>query len=232
MKSGLTAALMLLFTLQAMAQDTVFQWKVSSRKLSGNQYELRFQTPGKAGWQLYAPNQTISEVSTTKIQFDSAIHFNNIIQDSGQVKTEQSALFGVPVKFYEGPTAWKLTITIEGKVPAVLQDTLLFTYGRGEEFYGGTPLPFSVQLEGGESSQSRIRIASIDLKNPVNPCGDDDTTGKSLWTIFLLGFLGGLIALVTPCVFPLIPLTVSFFTKKSGSRQKGRFCNGILGLGL
>src|SRR5688500_13090548 len=39
--------------------------------------------------------------------------------------------------------------------------------------------------------------------------------------IFFLGFVGGLIALITPCVFPLIPLTVSFFTKRSGSRKKG-----------
>ena len=42
---------------------------------------------------------------------------------------------------------------------------------------------------------------------------------KSLWTIFGLGFLGGLLALLTPCVFPMIPLTVSFFTKK-GNQTK------------
>ncbi|RYG29255.1 MAG: cytochrome C biogenesis protein, partial [Chitinophagaceae bacterium] len=39
--------------------------------------------------------------------------------------------------------------------------------------------------------------------------------------MFLLGLLGGFIALLTPCVFPLIPLTVSFFTKQSQSRAKG-----------
>lgn len=44
---------------------------------------------------------------------------------------------------------------------------------------------------------------------------------KGLWTIFFLAFLGGLAALLTPCVFPMIPMTVSFFTKHSGSRQKG-----------
>lgn len=45
---------------------------------------------------------------------------------------------------------------------------------------------------------------------------------KSLWSIILLGFLGGLVALVTPCVFPMIPLTVSFFTKRSETKSKGR----------
>lgn len=44
---------------------------------------------------------------------------------------------------------------------------------------------------------------------------------KSFWLIFILGFLGGLAALVTPCVFPMIPLTVSFFTKRSKDRATG-----------
>ena len=44
---------------------------------------------------------------------------------------------------------------------------------------------------------------------------------------FLLGFLGGLIALLTPCVFPMIPVTVSFFTKRSGNRPQA-IRNGVL----
>ncbi len=62
-----------------------------------------------------------------------------------------------------------------------------------------------------------------DLANPVAACGDAtlQADGKSNWTIFLLGFLGGLIALLTPCVFPMIPLTVSYFTKGSENRRKG-----------
>ena len=42
-----------------------------------------------------------------------------------------------------------------------------------------------------------------------------------LWQIFLLGILGGLVALITPCVWPIIPMTVSFFLKRSGDRKKG-----------
>ena len=56
-------------------------------------------------------------------------------------------------------------------------------------------------------------------------CGGDaqptSKTDKSLIAIFIAGLLGGLVALVTPCVFPMIPMTVSFFTKRSGSRRKG-----------
>ncbi|MEY4144538.1 MAG: hypothetical protein RLZZ335_390 [Bacteroidota bacterium] len=47
------------------------------------------------------------------------------------------------------------------------------------------------------------------------------TAGGALWGIFLAGLLGGFIALLTPCVFPMIPLTVSYFTKQTGSRQQG-----------
>lgn len=53
---------------------------------------------------------------------------------------------------------------------------------------------------------------------PVNSKPEEQ---KGLLTIFFLAFLGGLAALLTPCVFPMIPMTVSFFTKHSGTRQKG-----------
>ena len=75
-------------------------------------------------------------------------------------------------------------------------------------------------MEGGTVATARIKIPTIDLKSPVNNCGDDDAADKSLMAIFFLGFIGGLIALITPCVFPLIPLTVSFFTKRSGTRKR------------
>ena len=56
-------------------------------------------------------------------------------------------------------------------------------------------------------------------------CGEDTTTEKrdtsSFWWVFIFGFLGGLVAILTPCVFPMIPLTVSFFTKSSTDKAKG-----------
>lgn len=53
---------------------------------------------------------------------------------------------------------------------------------------------------------------SVDINNPKGSCGQKNEE-HTLWNIFLLGALGGFIALLTPCVFPMIPLTVSFFTK-------------------
>jgi thiol:disulfide interchange protein len=76
-------------------------------------------------------------------------------------------------------------------------------------------------------------LETIDLDNPVSDCAFStsiDTREKGLWTIFLLGFIGGLLALLTPCVFPMIPLTVSFFTKGSQNRRKGLINASMYGL--
>ena len=56
--------------------------------------------------------------------------------------------------------------------------------------------------------------------------------GRSLWYIFIAGFIGGLIALVTPCVWPMIPMTVSFFLKQNKSRSKSVGTAAIYGLSI
>ena len=53
---------------------------------------------------------------------------------------------------------------------------------------------------------------------PVETSTEDEA--QSFWAIFIFGFIGGLVALMTPCVWPMIPMTVSFFLKKSKSRRK------------
>lgn len=65
---------------------------------------------------------------------------------------------------------------------------------------------------------------------------DDSATpeseGRSLWYIFIAGFIGGLIALVTPCVWPMIPMTVSFFLKSNKSRRKSIISAVIYGISI
>ena len=58
------------------------------------------------------------------------------------------------------------------------------------------------------------------------------TIPKTIWQIFLEGFLGGLTAVILPCIYPLLPLTVSFFTKKAGSKAKGIMNSAIYGLSI
>jgi thiol:disulfide interchange protein len=212
----------LFLSLFSFAQDTAFQWKVSSKKLSGNQYELVFTTPGNPQWNLYAPNLVLFDVPTTELQFaDSSITAGNTFATTGNVQSEQSTLFDTTIQFYTGPTEWRKTVTITGAVPANLRATLLYTYGKGEEFYPATAFPFTVALEGGVQATTQIKIPSIDINNPVVNCGDEDATEQTIWKIFFIGLGAGILSLLFPCIFPLIPLTVSFFTKRSQNKKKG-----------
>ena len=99
---------------------------------------------------------------------------------------------------------------------------------------------FSFSLDGKTISDELVELdeksivlskqLKLDLKNKelLKTDADGNTQeNESLFTIFLLGLIGGLLALLTPCVFPMIPLTVSFFTKQSQSKAKG-ISNAIL----
>ena len=82
-----------------------------------------------------------------------------------------------------------------------------------------------------------VQVKEDSLANDLEPgCGDGSSAAKhedkSLMGIFIAGFIGGLLALLTPCVFPMIPMTVSFFTKRSGSRKKGLINSIIYSLSI
>lgn len=86
--------------------------------------------------------------------------------------------------------------------------------------------PFSDDQEAPMASTGEqiYPINNINLDAPVSQCSvsqESQAQGSGMWNIFFLGFIGGLIALLTPCVFPMIPLTVSFFTKGSKNKRKG-----------
>jgi len=206
------------------AQDSiqVFKWNVTSKKLSDHAYELVFSTQGNPNWNLYAPDQDLSGVPSASLTLnDSAFHLVDKFKQTGTVKETPSKIFtGIREKVYSGPTTWSQQIKIDGTVPGSIHGSLIYNYSKGEEFYQGE-FPFTTKLEGGVTKESRIKIASIDVKHPVNPCGDDEAGDKSLMTLFLIGFGAGLLALLFPCVFPLIPLTVSFFTKRAQSKKQG-----------
>jgi thiol:disulfide interchange protein len=199
-----------------------YKWIVSSKKMGGGKFEITFSTNGVAGWQLYSSTQTVPDLTTTELTFtDSAIIVQSGFIEKGTPKEISSPVFdNAKVKVYDGPVEWKAVVNIAGVVPAELEGTFQYTYGRGQEFYP-TPYQFHVPLEGGVASTERIKISSIDINHPINNCGDDIGKHKSMWGIFILGLLGGFIALLTPCVFPMIPLTVSFFTKEGQSKRKG-----------
>lgn len=85
----------------------------------------------------------------------------------------------------------------------------------------GTDSEISTTTGGKEQQQISDEPLGL-LKAKISDCGIPvEEEAKGLWLIFFFGFLGGLAALLTPCVFPMIPLTVSFFTKQSKSQKAG-----------
>jgi thiol:disulfide interchange protein DsbD len=204
------------------SSDAIHNWNISSKKISDGKYELTFAGTVTGGWQVYSPNQTLLDVATTELKFpdSSVVQVGNFSIGTSAKEIPSQVFENTKVKVFESELQWKAIISIKGTVPAKLQGSLYYTYGRNDEYYPSTVYPFVVELEGGIQATG-LKISSIDINNPVNDCGDEGTKNKSLMTIFLLGLLGGLIALLTPCVFPMIPVTVTFFTKKSTNKQKG-----------
>ena len=208
----------------AVAQDSAaFDWKVSSKRISDKKYELHFVSQVKKGWELYAPDQSISDVPAAELLLaDSSIVIQKPFVSKGTARTIRNALFdNAEFKVYNESAEFIFVIEFSSTPPAQLIGTMNYTYGKGQEFYPLNSFPFITELEGGVAKTFALKIPSIDINQPLEDCGDEGTSGKSILSIFLLGILGGFIALLTPCVFPMIPLTVSFFTKKSQSRQQG-----------
>lgn len=85
----------------------------------------------------------------------------------------------------------------------------------------------AAKIEGDKIDQ-KVAMISDTYKKPLGNCGEeDDATGQSMIWMFIMGFAGGLLALLTPCVFPMIPLTVSYFTAGSKDRKTG-IKNGLI----
>lgn len=82
----------------------------------------------------------------------------------------------------------------------------------------------------GNTIDQKIPTLYETQKDPLSDCGGQKETREGLFWLFVFGFLGGLLALLTPCVFPMLPLTVSFFLKDT--RRKGWVNGAIYGASI
>lgn len=236
LKRSFCLLLLLIGLLPLFAQDSAeegIEWKAVSRKIGERRYELLFTTENRGGWDIYAPNADFDGLRAAQIELpDSSILLVEPLQASGKGSLQTSTLFeGRQFEIFSGKMSMRAVIAFSGTVPATLQVGLLHSYSKGESFFSGESAQFEIKMEGGKLANQNLLIPGLDLSKPVQDCGQPESKEESsLMGIFLLGFLGGLFALLTPCVFPMVPLTVSFFTKHSEHKKRGKQLAILYGL--
>ncbi|MGC3945477.1 MAG: cytochrome c biogenesis protein CcdA [Chryseolinea sp.] len=229
LKSGLLLALCLLVSALAMSQPVV-PLSISSRKLDASSYELSVKGSVPTGWHIYGSSGSVEGLEPTlKFEYENVSALDKVTFENPGKQIKDPIFENKETTVFEGGFLFVQRIRIDSIIPANLRGVATIFAANDKEFYP-VELSFIVPLEGGlqlQASQSKIRLETIDLANPIGDCGERETEESSLWGIFLLGFAGGLVALLTPCVFPMIPFTVSFFTSRSKNR-KAAIRNGTL----
>ena len=210
--------------------DSLVKFTVQLKKVQEGVYELKAVGKIKQGWHLYGSNPTVDGLETVRFSFE----YENAQSIGAPVfdRTPEiinDAIFK-KVNVFTGDITVIQQVKIKGIVPANLKGTISASLGKNDEFQQSEQL-FSINVEGGvvaSADAQQLKSAAIDIAHPVNDCGKkSDSKNNGLLAVFFLGFLGGLIALLTPCVFPMIPVTVSFFTKRSSNRKQA-ISNGAL----
>ena len=233
MKKILFSFLAVLSCLLVSAQtDSLLKWQVQSKKIGNGLYELTAKTTVPAGWHLYGTNPTVEGLESPKFtpNYEKAIPQATITYSKTAEIITDDLFEKKKVNVFTGEIEIKQQLKIDGFIPGTLKGNLTANLGKAAEFAPQDQL-FEVSLEGGAAvseDSKKIKLTTVDLANPSKDCGKKNDIVSSGWlSIFFLGFLGGLIALLTPCVFPMIPVTVSFFTKKAGNRKQA-IKNGAL----
>ncbi len=224
-------------------------WTVSSARADAGSYDLLFKGDLQPGFVIYSQhiNPDIIGPLPTLFTFDTVPGVEVIaeVAENGKVIDEHADPIwdNAVIKKFKGWVTF--TVSVKSDLPSPVLTGVL-DYMTCDDmgctpdrvFFRADLAANRVQLGTVSFTDSSLAEASataledcrayvmpkVDLAAPVVQCAHsgDEPLGGSLWKIFLLGFVGGLLALVTPCMFPMIPLTVSFFTKGSENKRKGR----------
>jgi thiol:disulfide interchange protein DsbD len=222
-----TALFLTFLQLQAQA-DSIAKATVQISAKNDSTYAIQVSVNVQAGWKVYDANAEGVEAPGLKYTLETAVAVNKPTY-SKVPELQKDALFG-NAKSFSGNFDIKEEFIIHGFQPDSLKGVVVMSVGKESSFYV-IELPITMPLANGQKgSQFNILLPESARNAPENACGETTTSTNAdsgAWGVFFLGFLGGLIALVTPCVFPMIPVTVSFFTKRSKTRKQG-IQNGLI----
>lgn len=221
-------------------------WSFESKKVSNTEYDLIFKAAIEKGWHIYSQFLKGDGPIPTSFNFDKNIaiqlvgktkeespkrseHKEPVFDNMTVVDFSESATFTQRVKVTDINTPVKGTLEYmacnEGQCTPPIEVPFTFNLATGQGIAITETTPEQAIIEPSSvGDKTKPSDFAFDKSNETLTCGTEgggEESSKSLWLIFLLGFGGGLVALLTPCVFPMIPLTVSFFTKGSKDRKTG-----------
>ncbi|GAB5400187.1 MAG: thioredoxin family protein [Aureisphaera sp.] len=216
------------------------KWNVSIQQKQGQQYEILINAEIDAGWHLYSQKQFGEEFEgpiPTEIYFNATDSTYRLVGETKepQIKPIYDKVFDLDVVYFEDKVEFSQVIEMinDKDFKAVVE--VNYSVCDDEKCLAPESKSFEVNLDGistvidadiSPEDIAKTDALMLDIKGKDKYLVASQEK-KGLFTIFLLGFLGGLIALLTPCVFPMIPLTVSFFTKSAQNKKKG-LVNAIL----
>ena len=224
----------------AQVEEEPVQWTTQLNHISETRVALEFKASIAEKWHLYSleefedgplPTEFVFTYDTLKLTPAGPI-------TSGTPKVEFDQIFEIDLPFFDTEATFEQQFEvlddtaseISGEINYQACDDRVCIF-RTETFriaLDGSKLK-EEELALSEKDLARSAALTLDLKNKevlVRQLGTS-STNSLYWNLFFLGFLGGLIALLTPCVFPMIPLTVSFFLKQGSSLRTGIF-NALL----
>jgi len=221
------------FLAQAQILEPI-QWSFSSKKLSENQYELVFTATIDNTWHLYSLDVPPGGPLPTVFTFEPSDNYSlsGTMTESPEPEESYDEIFEMDVKLHSYEAIFKQKIDIHNDNPLNLSGIVEYQACDDEQcIVGDADFDFTFNTVKNELDPS---VASGEPgKNKVDSStASGDGSSRTLWALFIMAFVAGLIAILTPCVFPMIPMTVSFFMHGGKSKRKSLFEAFFFGISI
>lgn len=220
-------------------------WTFSHEKIAENQYELRFTAKIDAGWSIYGTDLEGGGPIPTSIDFNEGNGFRKVgALRFPAPKEKYDPNFDMELTMFSGSVTFRQTIEVTSSQPVKINGEVGFMSCNDNSCLPPDYIEFAFDLPGRTAAAAAVTETTPEEPTEEVPAEDtvavteiepletiitDETTepveepGRAkgwFWGTFITGLLGGLLALLTPCVFPMIPLTVSFFLRNAGNRKR------------
>ena len=195
-------------------------WETSVEKLSETTYILTTKASIEKGWHLYSQEVPEEGPIPTIFNYDTLEKTFTLIGKTleGKGYVIDDPVFNMKIKFFENKAVFKQKVTLTAAVDKI-NATVAFMVCDDTRCLPPTEVDLVFIIKKEHKTTAVKKKINITANTKRVKLKEEEST--SLLTLFFLSFLGGLAALLTPCVFPMIPMTVSFFTKQSKTKVAG-----------